>query len=284
MNVCARCGAQNQPTNKFCLSCGAPVQQSPGASPAAAPQPAPPAQHSPGGYGAPQPQPWGNLRPSPATTLVGATARSSTPRSRAGGRTTRSAACAAAVGGSSRPPPRLGPPPPLGAAAGASAVAVRSEPATQGGPPPAQPAAVSRTAVPQCASRACWQQTWVSPPRRRRRTTTRPLTQRSRSTRACPCAGTRSAHPPHSAASSAGRSRKATHLAIRNIWTRMRRAHSLASRELRGQRAGVFFPIHQGRTCRSQGRRCGLNIEIDTAPRRRGMQTCSRRHAPGVSR
>ncbi len=59
MIVCARCGAQNQPTNKFCLSCGAPVQKTPSQSqPAANPQPAP-APQNPGGYGSPQPAPQG---------------------------------------------------------------------------------------------------------------------------------------------------------------------------------------------------------------------------------
>ena len=52
MIVCARCGAQNQPTNKFCLSCGAPVQQAP-----AAPAGQPPQQG--GGYGQPPAQAWG---------------------------------------------------------------------------------------------------------------------------------------------------------------------------------------------------------------------------------
>ena len=51
MIVCARCGAQNQPTNKFCLSCGAPVQQAPAAQGGQAPQQG-------GAYGAP-PAGWG---------------------------------------------------------------------------------------------------------------------------------------------------------------------------------------------------------------------------------
>jgi hypothetical protein len=58
MIVCARCGAQNQPTNKFCLSCGAPVQQAPATPGGQAPQ-----QGS--GYVAPAAAPaWG--QPAPA--------------------------------------------------------------------------------------------------------------------------------------------------------------------------------------------------------------------------
>ncbi|HYP90095.1 MAG TPA: zinc-ribbon domain-containing protein, partial [Polyangiaceae bacterium] len=41
MIVCTRCGANNQPTSKFCLSCGAPLTAAPGAG-APPPAPAPP--------------------------------------------------------------------------------------------------------------------------------------------------------------------------------------------------------------------------------------------------
>lgn len=81
MIVCARCGAQNQPTNKFCLSCGAPVQQvgQPAPAPAANPQPAPapqpwgaPPPPAPAGQwgqspqAEPQPPAWGQQPPAPA--------------------------------------------------------------------------------------------------------------------------------------------------------------------------------------------------------------------------
>jgi len=74
MIVCARCGAQNQPTNKFCLSCGAPVQQAgaPAAQPAnqgwGAPAPAPAAPQGQWGQPSPQPAPqqWGQPQPAPA--------------------------------------------------------------------------------------------------------------------------------------------------------------------------------------------------------------------------
>jgi hypothetical protein len=58
MIVCARCGAQNQPTNKFCLSCGAPVQSG---------QAPPPAGGASGGYQAPAPAAggWGQPAPQP---------------------------------------------------------------------------------------------------------------------------------------------------------------------------------------------------------------------------
>ena len=58
MIVCARCGAQNQPTNKFCLSCGAPVQQAPANPAGQAPQQG-------GGYGAPPAPAWGQPPPAP---------------------------------------------------------------------------------------------------------------------------------------------------------------------------------------------------------------------------
>ena len=64
MNVCTRCGATNQPTSKFCLSCGNPLAAA-AAPPAAygAPQPAP-APHAP--VAAPQPPPaWGQQPPAP---------------------------------------------------------------------------------------------------------------------------------------------------------------------------------------------------------------------------
>jgi hypothetical protein len=72
MIVCARCGAQNQPTNKFCLSCGAPVQQPAAAQPgppAAPAQPPAPQQGyaphpAPGAWGAP-PQPAAPPAPAP---------------------------------------------------------------------------------------------------------------------------------------------------------------------------------------------------------------------------
>jgi hypothetical protein len=62
MPVCARCGAQNQPTNKFCLSCGAPLQQQP--APHAAPPHAQPAQNpGPPPQAAPPQQGWGYQPP-----------------------------------------------------------------------------------------------------------------------------------------------------------------------------------------------------------------------------
>jgi hypothetical protein len=80
MIACTRCGASNQPTSKFCLSCGNPLAAAaapapgygapqPAAAPAQpAPQPAPawgaqPAQPAPQPYGAPPPQPWQPQQP-----------------------------------------------------------------------------------------------------------------------------------------------------------------------------------------------------------------------------
>ena len=64
MNVCTRCGAANQPTSKFCLSCGNPLAAAAASPPAyGAPQPAP-APQAP--VAAPQPAPaWGQQPPAP---------------------------------------------------------------------------------------------------------------------------------------------------------------------------------------------------------------------------
>src|SRR6478752_4235614 len=71
MIVCTRCGASNQPTSKFCLSCGNPLAAAappPGHGAPSGQQPqqpapapawgAPPPQAAPAHYGAPPPAPW----------------------------------------------------------------------------------------------------------------------------------------------------------------------------------------------------------------------------------
>lgn len=63
MPVCARCGAQNQPTNKFCLSCGAPLQQQPAPHAAPPPHAQPAPNPGPPPQAPPQQQGWGYQPP-----------------------------------------------------------------------------------------------------------------------------------------------------------------------------------------------------------------------------
>lgn len=179
----------------------------------------------------------GNLRPSLRTNPRGGNRRSSRRRSRAGAnhrpqrRMRRSR-----VGDSSRPLPPRGANrlPPGGSRPGNRRDSQVSNRRLSGGPHRPSPRAASHPAVPAtCASRRLpGSRTWVSPPRPRRRTTTRRPTLTPTLTlhrRMLPTRRHTLTRIRRRRRRKCRQKRTATHLAIRNTWTRMRRAHSLAS-------------------------------------------------------